>query len=270
MKHNLPSQPKNTSSLHINESAHTFVYQLDEFIPMEEQKAYFQETRLIRRELQALGRSHLHSLTQIERLLYQKELPMQAKKRLIVELVISLRVEALRILEDFILVVPELYRKWLNMALIEAKAAITSTLIDEKQMLVSSGLGGRDGLLRFMMYFISSSQEPLESYQFSLLERELKYKAEAVGGELEKLYPLRHYIVGQLLLPLEYEPKKLIDSLKAELDLYGNFLSHRYLVTNVRPLEEEEIVQYFQLREEQEKQTNSNPTPPKNSDTAIN
>lgn len=213
------------------------LHQLDDCVPVELQKRYTHSMTEFLSSRQ--GRSFEFSsqeLQNIEKELYSSESTETIQERLLQELAICRQVEAHRIIEDFSAVAQGNLLLWTKMSLLQSKVALLSFLTDEQQIVISSGLGGRDGSIRYMACLISEEEYPFLPYQSDLVVNELSFLLSRQGGHLEAHSLNGSFILVTFLLPLGNDPEKIFMDLLQECNKYGNFLSSRLLITNTHVL----------------------------------
>ncbi len=130
---------------------HAQIHQLNEIVPISLQKSYtYSLEQLVRSSKKQEKEFHLSPfrLQQIRAILHNLDSDNDSSKYLALqELACSKQIEALRMIEEFLLFAHEDLRLWALLAHLQAKAGVLSTLLDEEQIVISSGLGGKDGLM---------------------------------------------------------------------------------------------------------------------------
>ncbi len=224
---------------------HAQIHQLNEIVPISLQKSYtYSLEQLIRSSKKQEKEFHLSPfrLQQIRAILHNLDSDNDSSKYLALqELACSKQIEALRMIEEFLLFAHEDLRLWALLAHLQAKAGVLSTLLDEEQIVISSGLGGKDGLMRFMSYIVAQEKIDFEEYQHKLIIRELKEQIEKRKGFLEKVEPYNRFIIYTFLFPLGLNPKETISEVITECNNYGNFVSPKFSITNIDILTEEKV-----------------------------
>ncbi len=211
------------------------IHQLEEPVPLSVQAEYFKQSIALR---MTKDDKSLHSYVpeEAERVLFDTEKPNSVRRMALSRLAISGRVEAFRVIEDFLEVARGELRQWALMAKLECRVAMMSDLVDEKQIAVASGLGGRDNLMRFMGLFHTARLQEFLPFQVELFFKELEYRMEQYGGQVESKEVGYNYINVSFLLPIQSPIKEIFTGLILECNLYGNFLGDSFLVTNSQPI----------------------------------
>ncbi|MDR1525900.1 MAG: hypothetical protein LBS79_11705 [Tannerella sp.] len=211
---------------------------LEHRVPVEQQMEYFRFSDRIRK---AVYRLNDFDYQQYEVDLQDGSLSKERKKRILSILASSKQVRAYRLLEKYVQESdPELVN-WAYMALMESRITLESELSGEKQIYISTGLGGRGEKLRFYVLILSSLNVPFLDYQHEVIEKEFEYALSKNDCEIERLTIGGHYVELVFLIPVRADLKKILEDIIRECNLYGNFLSEIFTVTNVKELSQAEV-----------------------------
>lgn len=174
-------------------------------------------------------------------LLFDESTPEEEKKNMLIVLSHIEKPEAYRIIERFVKMDTPL-KKWAVVAFQQSRVLLQSALSDDPCVFVASGLGGSGSLLRFFCVFFHRN-EGLEPFQSGLLEKELCTALEKNGGKLEQIDFTLRYTTCLFLLPLQVTIPELLTSVVKECNQYGDFLYIDIVLSNVRRLADEEIME---------------------------
>ena len=130
---------------------------------------------------------------------------------------------------------------WAYMALMESRISLESDFSDEKQIYISTGLGGKGEKLRFYVLMTSKGKKPFQEYQRQTIEREFAYYLPKTDYEIERLTIGEQYVELVFLIPVRTDIKATLDRVINECNQYGDFLSNVFTITNVKELTPEEI-----------------------------
>ncbi|MDD4514612.1 hypothetical protein [Massilibacteroides sp.] len=211
---------------------------LEQRVPVELQMEYFKYSEQIRKERNELTDIEYDSFIEM---LNDEETSTEYKRYVLTSLAASRQVRAFRALEEYVTHSSEDVTDWAYMALMESRISLESELSDEKQVYISTGLGGRGEKLRFYMMFPSKENKPFEQLHRQIIEREFAYYLESDDCEIERLTIHDIYVELVALVPVRLNIKDLLDKVINECNLYGNFLYNSYTITNVKELSEEEV-----------------------------
>jgi hypothetical protein len=144
-------------------------------------------------------------------------------------------------------------KSWAVLALQENRMLLQSSLLDEQQVFISSGLGGKGQKLRYFVVFINQSKsEMLNETQRKLLKDELIFELKKHDGEFELIDFMEGFATSQVMLPLKADLKNIFRNVVDECNQYGNFLLEDMIVTNVKVLSKGEIIQMLNKNEDDE------------------
>ena len=163
------------------------------------------------------------------------------KKYILSMLATSREVKAYRMLEDYVQHPDEDVSNWAYMALMESRISLESELSDEKQIYISTGLGGKGEKLRFYVLMLSRDRKPFQEYQRKVIEREFAYFLPKADCEIERLTIGEQYVELVFLIPVRADIKLTLDKVINECNQYGDFLSDIFTITNVKELTQQEV-----------------------------
>jgi hypothetical protein len=170
------------------------------------------------------------------------------KKYILSALAISNDVKAYRLLEEYVQHPEPDITNWAYMALMESRISLESELLEEKQIYISTGLGGKGEKLRFFVLMLASKKESFQEYQRQTIEREFEYYLPKEDCEIERLTIHDLYVELLVLIPMRRDIKAILDRVLTECNEYGNFISDIITVTNVKELSADEITEIISKR----------------------
>ena len=176
-------------------------------------------------------------------LLFDPSQPAELKRKILVALASSVEVESFRTIEKYFKNPDEGMRAWSVLALQESRVLLQSSLLDEQQVFISTGLGGKGQKLRYFVVFLSQGGKELTAMQKKLLYDELKYVLDRNEGEIEEFTTKLDYTTAVVILPLKALLKDIFRGVIDECNQYGNFLKDDMVITNVKRLNPVEIVE---------------------------
>ena len=163
------------------------------------------------------------------------------------------KVEAYRSIEKFVQSCEGEIRQWAVLALQESRMLLQSSLLDEQQVFISTGLGGKGKMLRYNVVFINKNQnELLNKTQQKLVKDELEYGIKTNQGEFETVDFMEGFSTSLIMLPLEADIRTILQSIVDECNQYGNFLEENMIVTNVKIMSRSEILQMLHQSKNQD------------------
>ena len=218
---------------HSLESLKGNLHVLETNIPVEKQMEYFHFSEAIR--MKFFNKRSVDSQMQV--LASDESSPAEIKYALAF-LAVSGNVKAYRAIEAYY----ELHSDdWAAMAFMQAKITLESEFSDEKQIFISTGLGGKGDQLRFYAFFKSKDGENFSDYQRNLIEKEILYSIQKYQGKLEELEIRDNYFTLLFLIHIQVDIRTMLEEALEECNQYGNFINKGFIITNVKVFSEEEI-----------------------------
>lgn len=211
---------------------------LEQQVPVELQMEYFKYSEHLRKSELKLDENDYELL---KKDLYSPELTAEQKRYALTALATTNNVKAYRILEEYTQQADPVVTNWAYMALMESRISLESELLEEKQIYISTGLGGKGEKLRFYVLILATENKPFEEYQRQVIEREFAYYLPKEDCEIERLTIYDTYVELVFLIPVRTDIKGILEKIVSECNEYGNFLSPVFTVTNVKELSQEEV-----------------------------
>jgi hypothetical protein len=202
-------------------------------IPVEKQMEYFRFSETIRSEFfdEQLIDEQMEILSSAGSTSLEKKFALAF-------LAISGDVKAYRAIEAY----NEIHSDdWSILSLMQAKITLETEFSDEKQVFISTGLGGKGNLLRFYAFFKSNRKKNFSDYQKELIEKEIPYFIQKQHGILEEIQIVNNYFTLLFLINLQADIRTMLEEAIDECNQFGNFIDKGFIITNVRVFTEEEI-----------------------------
>ena len=176
--------------------------------------------------------------------LFSQKLNKERKKEILCALAKIDDVKAFRIIESYLSSPEPELKEWALLAYQESKMLMQSSLLEEQQVFISTGLGGKGQMLRyFAVFFGREKNEHLNPVQKKLLKKEMDFAVKQHKGELEETSFMKGFTAFQLLLPLTADLQAVFKTVIDECNEIGNFLEEDMVVTNVKILNRNEIIE---------------------------
>jgi len=206
---------------------------LETNVPVEKQMEYFRFSEVVRKDLR-----DGQSLEKQMKILSSPQSSYPEIKYALAFLAISGDVKAYRAIES--------YNKtnsddWSAMSLMQAKITLESELSEERQIFISTGLGGKGERLRFFALFKSKGGKKFSGYQKKLIEKEMLYSIQNRLGILEEIQIRDNYFTVLFLIHFRTNIRMILQEAITECNQYGDFINKGFIITNVKVLSEEEI-----------------------------
>ena len=219
---------------------------LEEQIEIELQMKYFEYVEKLREH------GPTKDCFKHRRELFKPEINEERKKEILSSLAMLDEVKAFRTIEKFVDESEGEIRQWGILALQESRMLLQTSLLEEQQVFISTGLGGKGQKLRYNVVFINRAEnEILSMSQQKLLRNELVYGLNANEGEFESIAFMERFSSALIMLPLRADIKKVFREIVDECNQYGNFLDEDMIITNVKTLSRSEIIQLLHQNKNQ-------------------
>ena len=213
---------------------------LEEQIDVELQMEYFNYSR----EIKAKYSVELILQHQID--LFNPAVPIDEKKNLLVLLASQEKVEAFRTIEKYAQHPDPELREWSILALQESRMVIQSSLMDEQQVYISTGLGGKEQKLRYFVVFICNENiQKYSAVQRKLIRTELEFALKNSDGILEEISYEKDLAIALLLLPVKSDIQGFFSGVINECNQYGDFVRPDIIITNVKRMSVDEIRRFI-------------------------
>ncbi|MFC2091117.1 hypothetical protein ACFLT1_10115 [Bacteroidota bacterium] len=187
------------------------------------------------------------ALEQID-LLNDPDYPIDGKKELLARLASIENVAAYRAIESYSRNPDNLLREWSLLALQESRMHLESHFLEENQVFISTGLGGRNDKLRYFIALIARNREPFTDFQLKIINEEFPYILKKYGAEIEESRSSGYLATFLLLLPIQHSVRQVFTEGIDECNQYGDFLRDHFIVTNVKKLSFQEISDFIERK----------------------
>lgn len=220
---------------------------LEEQIDIDIQVKYFELANRVRSKKNAL------KCFKNREELFLNDISEDRKREILLAIASIDDVKAFRTIEKFVGLATGELKQWAVLAFQESRMLIQSSLLDEQQVFISTGLGGKGQKLRYYVVFINRNQNIiLTKIQQKLLKDELVYELNQHKGEFESMDFSEGFSTVLVMLPLQSDLKKLFRSVIDECNQYGDFLDDDMIVTNVKVMSRNEILEMLKQNKDED------------------
>ncbi len=169
--------------------------------------------------------------------LFDPELDIEERKKLLIQLASVDELEAYQILEKFSSdLLADQVSDFVKIALQESRALLQSTLLGEPTVLITSGLGGKEDKLRYFIILFAKEKKPFTLTQKQIIEKEANFIAEENNCIIEKLDIHDYLVIITMLIPYTTLPTDILENLVENINYLGDFLCKDYVLRNDRTL----------------------------------
>ena len=176
---------------------------------------------------------------------------VDVKKEILARMASIESVECYRAIEAYLEQAFEPLLSWAILALNESRMLLESKIMDENQVFISTGLGGKDEKLRYFVVLMSRTKVELTSSQQMVIKNEFEFILKKFDALIEESSFSGYLATILLLLPMNHSLKAVFKKAIDECNRYGDFLNDDFIVTNVRVLSFGEIEEFLERRAKQ-------------------
>jgi hypothetical protein len=130
---------------------------------------------------------------------------------------------------------------WAKLALQESGMLLKSAILDENVVLISTGLGGEENMLRYFVVLISKEGEEINSFRRKLLKSELQYVLKRNNSKLEDIEFTNDFSSALCLIPLNESLQDIFSEFITECNNFGGFIRSNIIINNTKVLSCDEI-----------------------------
>ena len=215
---------------------------MEQQIDMDLQVEYYECSRQLRLDLdESWALDHMQYL-------HEPGYSHKVKKEILARLASVDNVECYRAIESYLKIAEEPMKDWALLALNESRMQLESKIMEENQVFISTGLGGREEKLRYFVVLISRANTDLTPTHRMVIENEFDFILKKFDSELEEVHFSGYLATVLLLLPMNYSLKMILKQAINECNQYGEFLEDDFIVTNVKTLSFEEIKEFLKRK----------------------
>ncbi len=224
---------------------------LQEQVDIDVQLEYFESSKKVKK-----SKSQKDPLILIDKL-NSLNSNLDQKKNILIQLASVDQVEAYRAIETYLKNPDPELKDWATLAMQESRVLLESSFLDENQVLISTGLGGKGSKLRYFIVLIAKTGMVFEDLHKKVISSELNFIFQKHQSELEEIEFSDRFAAVKALIPLKESLNGIFTEIIDECNQFGNFLHSNVIVTNVKVLTFDEISDYL-IREEESYKSGEN------------
>jgi len=215
---------------------------LEEQIDLDLQLEYFECSRKVKE-----GLDPVRTIKKKDDI-FNLSLGEEHRKTRFAELASMDEVEVYRTIEKYVQSGTVELRSWAILALQESRMLLESKLLGENQVFISTGLGGKEGRLRYFIVLINENDQSFNETQQKVIRNEMEIIMGQQEGEIEKLSFEARFVTVVALIPINVTIKEILKKTIKECNQFGNFLRENFIITNVKELNISEIEEFINNR----------------------
>ena len=137
----------------------------------------------------------------------------------------------------------EEFKNWIILAYQESKMLMESSLLEEKKIFISSGLGGKGTSLRYFAVCFSESSTNFTKIQQKIIKSEFEFIFQQSESEIEEINFGDGFAIIIAIIPLKHQVHLLFKDAISQCNELGDFLRENILITNLKKFSVKEIEQ---------------------------
>jgi len=212
---------------------------LEEKIDIDLQMEYFEFSKNVKKEL------NQEEILKNKEDIFNMAWPEKLRMTRFTELASLDNVEAYRTIERYLRSPLSSLRQWAILALQESRMLLESRLLDENQVFISTGLGGKGLKLRYFVVLLLKPGKEFSELNKKIVRNEIEIMFTKHNGEIEQLSFTGKYATLMVIIPLQVPIQQIFRESVTECNLYGDFLKPNFIVTNVKELSKGEIDEFL-------------------------
>jgi hypothetical protein len=212
---------------------------LEEKIDIDLQMEYFEFSKNVKKDL------NQEEILKNKEDLFNMALPEKLRMTRFTELASLDNVEAYRTIERYLRSPLSSLRQWAILALQESRMLLESRLLDENQVFISTGLGGKGSKLRYFVVLLLKPGKEFSELNKKIVRNELEIMLNKHQGEIEQLSFTGKFATLMVIIPLHVPVQQIFRESVNECNLYGDFLKPNFIITNVKELSKGEIDEFL-------------------------
>ena len=213
---------------------------LEDHIDIDVQLEYFETSKDIKKSI-----DYEDTLNQKDSL-FSNEISLDQKKSLLIKLASIDKVEAFRALEQYQKNPDHTLKDWATLALQESRMLLESSLLDQNQVFISTGLGGKGQKLRYFIVFLVKHEMTLDDLRKKVILSEMNYIFKKFNAEIEDIKYSNTFSTIKAIIPINVHLHEMFEEAIENCNQFGDFLQMNFIVTNVKELTFEEISHVLQ------------------------
>jgi hypothetical protein len=210
---------------------------LEEQIDLDVQMEYFESSKSIKKSFNT--EETLNEMGD----LFSCNKPISEKKLLLSRLATIDNVNAYRTIEKYKNNSDPELQDWAILAMQESRMLLESSFLDENQVFISTGMGGKGTKLRYFVVFIAKQKFKLKKFHQKIIRTESEYTFKKYDAEIEEMNFSDDFVAIKTVIPITVQLNDIFEDTIVECNQFGDFLEMNFIVTNVKELSFSEIQQ---------------------------
>lgn len=180
--------------------------------------------------------------------LFKKKVSIKDKKELLIKLSLLGEIEAYYIIKDFRESASGELLDWAVLASYQSRIRLTGKYMDEQQVFISTGLGGKGNMLRYFVVFKHNNHVRFSELESKVVKSEIEFVLNRNRSICEKINYESQYIKIYALIPFVTSAKELFQKIIQNCNQLGKFISDNFVITNIKEISDKDLEQYFKTK----------------------
>ncbi|MCK5822399.1 MAG: hypothetical protein KAG95_00185 [Bacteroidales bacterium] len=218
---------------------------LNEQIDINVQIEYFEYSKNIKEKNKSLN------IIDVKDKLFSQETKIEEKKEIIIILASDDNVKSYRILEKYSKNPDKELKNWSILALQESRMVLEGSILNENQIFISTGLGGKNSKLRYFTVLFALNDNNFTDTQKKIISKELEFSLKHHNAEIEKIEFFKNFSKIVSLIPIQEPIRNIFKDAINNCNELGSFINEEFLITNTKILNNDEISDFLKNKKKQ-------------------
>ena len=183
--------------------------------------------------------------------IFNEEISIEERKGFLIQLAKTGDVLAYCTIEKLACLLDNPLTTWGKLALNDCRIRLESSLLDESQVYISTGLGGKGSKLRYFVVLQSEDSQIVE-FQQKLIKNEFEFSLNKHKSEIEEISFEDNLAIMIVLVPMNESLRGMLLEALKECNSLGSNLLHDLIVTNVKTMTFDEVKKVLNRIDENE------------------
>lgn len=208
---------------------------LEEEIDIKLQMEYYKLTR------EAKSIVDTYNLDQVVAEVFAPMVDVADKKKKLILLASFNDVSAFRAIERYQENPDPGLEKWAILAYQESRMLISSQLLDDVPVFISTGLGGKGRKLRYSIAMANSQGDSFSEFQQKIILSEMEFIFKSQKSDIETTDFKSNIVLFSVLIPLEVDVRELLNKSIRAINQFGSFMKESFMITNMQKITVEQM-----------------------------
>lgn len=222
-------------------------YVIEEQIDIETQAKYFKHAKKVKKNLDK-DKAILDF-----GLLQDSSVSLKNKRNILGALASVQNVEAFRLLEKFRDQATPVLKDWATLAYNESRMLLENSLSEERQVFISTGMGGKGDKLRYLMVLFSENMDGFTDFERKFVQDETHFTFQQNKSIIESVDTSQpNYIAFTVLVPIKNSLQNMMHQTFENCNQFGDFVDQKFIISNVKMMTNDEIITFFNDEQEED------------------